>query len=377
MSNLLIKTVITDAHHPRSLRGSTLNENDRLQVAYNVYTDRRFANSKVKGTHRQVNLAFMHGVGFSKDTWNYIIEKCFDNYGDRLGTVIALDAVNHCDSYVLNKGKLGWICTWEDYGRDLVKVLRDLDLKGGTIVVGHSMGGAAVLHAAALEKRLIDSVVTIEPVCFVDKAKYKGDPKVRKARVRLLEALGRSSAESFPNVEAFDKFYRFKNITKTFHPRVLDDVIKAHTVVDPETGVTTFKTPKHMQLVMYEASILSMWHIPELASTIDCEVCHIIGADSTWNSPETAPTLRSKLVYGTAVDIPKGLHLVPMEMPDETFQAMQAFIEKRIARIEELAIEDYGKNPNTPQEREDFYWTNAEKAKELFTSGKKILYSRL
>lgn len=376
-SNLIIKSVITDAHHPRSLRASTLNEDDRLQVVCNLYTDKRYANSKVRDSHAQVNLVFTHGVGFSKDTWNYMVEKFFDSYGEQLGTVVAIDAVNHCDSYVLNKHKLGWVCSWEDQGRDVIKVLSELELKGGTILIGHSMGGAAALHAAALEKRLVDSVVAIEPVCFMDRDKYLDDAKERNRLYRLLKALNSSFVESFPSAEVFDKFHRKKYLTKTMHPRVLDDLLRANLVVDQKTGEATFKTPKRMQLSSYGSAVMSTMYMPKIAMTIDCEVCHVIGADASWNPPQAAPTLRANLPYCTAIDVPKGQHLLPLEMPDETFAAIQPFIEKRMARIKEIASEDYGTNPNTNEEREEYFWAGVDKVEELFTSGKKVVYSRL
>lgn len=377
MAPLTIKSVVTQAHHPRAFRGSTLNADDTLQIVYNLYSDPRYANSKVKGTHSQVNLAFAHGIGFSKDAWNYIIELFFEAYGDKLGTVVAIDTVNHSDSYILNKDKLGWICAWEDYARDILKVLRELNLKGGTILVGHSMGGATSLHAAALDRRLIDSVVTIEPVCYVDKDMYYNSKAYRDTLYKLLLSLNRSMTLTFPTKAKYDSFMRKKYLTKTFHPRVLDDLLRTNTVVDPATGETSYKTPKNQHLVSYAGTLLSCMNLQHIVKTIDCEVCHIIGAAAGWNPPEAATMLRANLPYCTPVDIPNGQHLVSLDMPDETFKAMQPFIEKRIKRIEEIARDEYAHNPVTLKEREEFFMENVAKADELFSSGKKLMYNRL
>lgn len=377
MTFLDIKTVVTEAHHPRSHRGSTLNENDRFQLVYNVYSDPRQHDSKIKGTHAQTNLVFLHGTGFSKDVWNYTIEAFFEHYGDALGTVIAFDTVNHCDSYMLNKGKVGWVCTWEDNGRDAIKIIKELDLKGGTILIGHSMGGASALHAAALERRVIDSVIAIEPVCYGEYEKFKSMPEVRKVYYRLILALNKAILDTFPSEKVFDGFMRKKNLTKTFHPRILDDLINSNKLVNPRTGETSFKTTKNMQLVSYASSILSSMYMPDIARTIDCEVCHIIGATAKWNPPEAAPTLRRNLPHCTPVEIPNGEHLVPLEMPDETFKAMQPFIERRMKRIQEIAQRDYSGGPNTATEREDFFFAKVEEAEQLFTSGKQVFYDRL
>lgn len=380
MTFLTVKTVVTDAYYPRANRGSTTNENDRLQLVYNVYTDGRSNNKAGQPTanpHSKTNLMFLHGATFSKEVWEYIIEMFFDKYGDALGTVVALDAANHADSYLLNKGKLGWVYSWEDGGKDAVKVLRDLDLKGGTILIGHSMGGTSALHAAAVEKRLIDSVVSIEPVCYTDCKAYYNSPELRNTYYKLLKALNRSMFESFPTEAQYMAFMKKKNLTRTFHPRVLDDLLRANTLVDVTTGVTSYKTHKYMQLSSYASSILSTLYLPDLARTIDCEVCHMIGSKAKWNPPEAAPTLRAHLLHGTPVDIEDGEHLVSLERPEETFKAMQPFIEKRMQRIQELAEASYKVNPMTEQEREAYYWAGVEEAEKLFVSGKKLIYDRL
>lgn len=378
MTYLEIKTVITDAYHPRALRGATINENDRLQLVYNIYTDPRQSENKIRGTHAQTNLMFAHGVSFSKEAWNYIIEMFFVNYGDSLGTVVALDAVNHCDSYQLNKGKLGWVFHWEDYGRDALKILKDLDLKGGTIMIGHSMGGASVLHAAALDKRLIDSVISIDPVGYMDKEAYFSNKlNHRDVYRKLLDALNGAIVDTFPTEEKYNAFMKKKFVTRSVHPRVYDDLLKANTLIHPRTGVTSYKTPKSMQLVSYASSILTTIALPDIVRSIDCEVCHIVGTKAAWNPPDTKRVLRERLPFCTPVDIPNGEHLVPLEMPEETFKYMQPFFEKRVKRIQELAKENYNANPNTEQEREDFFYANVKVADELFTTGKQLTYNRL
>lgn len=376
MTFLKKESFVTDAHHPRANRQSVINEDDRLRLAYCIYSDPRLPPTDIN-PHEKVNLLFLHGSTFSKEVWEYIIELFYNKYKSRIGTVVAVDAVNHAASYELNKGKLGWVCTWEDIGKDAVKVLRDLNLKGGTIVIGHSMGGAAALHAAAVEKALIDSVVTIEPVCYMDTNAYFNSKKMQTAYYKLLFAVYRSIIDTFDTKEQYIQFMRKKNFTRTLHPRVLEALLENNTVVDAKTGETRYKTPKTMQMTSYASSIMTTVYLPQIVKSIDCEVLHIIGSDATWNPPEAAPALRKALLFGTAVDIEKGQHLVPLEMPDETFMAMQPFIEKRMQRIHELAKEEYGTNPITPEEREAYYWRGVKEADELFSSGKKLMYNRL
>lgn len=376
MSFLKKECFVTDAHHPRANRQSIINEDDRLRLAYCIYSDPRLP-APTGNPHEKVNLLFLHGSTFSKEVWEYIIELFFNKYGSAIGTVIAIDAVNHAASYELNKGKLGWVCTWEDIGKDAVKVLHDLNLKGGTIVIGHSMGGAAALHAAIVEKALIDSVVSIEPVCYTDRESFFTKKQVRDAFYKLLRAVHRSIRDTFDTEQQYLDFMRNKNFTKTLHPRVLDALLANNTIVDPKTGVTRYRTPKNMQVTAYASSIMSTVYLTQSVRGIDCEVLHIIGSKATWNSPDVAPALRKGLLYGTAVDIENGEHLVSLEMPEETFAAMVPFIDKRLRRIQELAKQEHSDNPITPEEREAYYWRGVAEADELFTSGQKVLYTRL
>ncbi|KAF5093707.1 hypothetical protein D0Z00_003915 [Geotrichum galactomycetum] len=377
MSFLKKECFVTDAHHPRANRQSIINEDDRLQLAYCIYSDPRLPTTTIGNPHEKINLLFLHGSTFSKEVWEYTIELFFNKYGSAIGTVIAIDAVNHAASYELNKGKLGWVCTWEDIGKDAVKVLRDLNLKGGTIIIGHSMGGAAALHAAIVEKALIDSIVSIEPVCYADRKAFYSNKDVRNAYYKLLHAVHRSIRDTFDSEQQYLEFMRKKSFISTLHPRVLDALLANNTIVDPKTGVTRYKTPKNMQVTAYASSIMSTLYLPESVKAIDCEVLHIIGSKATWNPPEAAPALRKGLLFGTAVDIENGQHLVPLEMPDETFAAMLPFIDKRLRRIQELAKEEHSANPTTPEAREEYYWRGVAEADKLFTSGQKLIYSRL
>ncbi len=149
-----IKTLRTqDAHYPRTPLNSTVYPSDRLDLVLTVYESRLLdsVDSAHNDLHNKeiINLIFVHGTGMCKEVWNYHIDKLFrgNDKKDRkwiLGTAVAIDAVNHGDSYLLNKNKVGWCYNWLDGGKDISRVVKKLNLKGRTLSIGHSMGGYQV-----------------------------------------------------------------------------------------------------------------------------------------------------------------------------------------------------------------------------------------
>lgn len=371
MTELIVKTQVCDAHFPRMNRESTIGSDDRLKLVFNTYSTSQYPSLNQPD---KINLLFFHGATLSKEVWNYYIEKFYADYGSQLGTVITFDAVGHAASYLLNKGKLGWVYSWEDGGKDAIAILKFLNLKGKTILIGHSMGGTSAIHATQLEKNLIDSAITIEPVCYTDVEAFKANRKLRDNYYKLFFVVKKSIQTEFKSLDEYNKFMTKRNHTRTFHPRILKDLLDHNTVKHPDGSVSYITPPQH-QLTAYASSLLSTIYIPDLAKTIDCEVLHIIGADATWNPPEAASVLRASLKYGTSYDIPKGQHAVPYEQPDETYNAMRAFFEKRVKRVREIAAQY--PEPKSDEERENFYWNGAEQVRELYSSDKQWFYHRL
>jgi non-heme chloroperoxidase len=80
-------------------------------------------------------LVFVHGVTLAGDIWKYQLRDLADEF-----RVIALDQRGHGRS---TAGRDGY--GLDKLGRDLVAVLETLDLRGA-ILVGHSMGGFAVMQ---------------------------------------------------------------------------------------------------------------------------------------------------------------------------------------------------------------------------------------
>jgi lipase len=111
-----------------------------------------------RGTRPTLLLA--HATGFHARCWDPVIRALGDQH------VIAVDQRGH------GRSEKTEITHWELFGEDLADVLRALDLTD-VLGVGHSMGGHAMVDAAAAEPERFRGLVLIDPV-IVAPGEYGG-----------------------------------------------------------------------------------------------------------------------------------------------------------------------------------------------------------
>lgn len=92
---------IIPATHPRKV-GTTAEPGVRLDLAVHEYL-------LPKSAHAKYTLVMTHGTSFNKDFWNLIIDLLLQDLeiSASLKRILAIDAVNHGDSAVCNRGRLG------------------------------------------------------------------------------------------------------------------------------------------------------------------------------------------------------------------------------------------------------------------------------
>ncbi|VVT54521.1 uncharacterized protein SAPINGB_P004117 [Magnusiomyces paraingens] len=373
MTYLTVEKRIIDGHFPRFNRTSTIKPFDKLQVVYNVYTDERPGKQAKVSPEEQVHLVFLHATGFTKESWEYWIEMFYEKYGPQLGTVISVDAVNHGESYILNEHKLGLTCSWEDSARDVLRILAAQNITSNAILIGHSMGGGTALHAAAFERRVIDSVISIEPVAYFnhDLHKFK---KGRETWVGFLTKLNKYIKDTFASEEEYAQYLKKGGVGRTVHPRILEDLIRSGFVKRDDGSILAIP-PRGAQITSYASSNFTTLYLRDQLKTIDCAVCHVIGSAATWNPPESVEAIRGALPNVVGVDIPDGQHLVPMERPEDTFAAIGPFFESRLTAISEYATQEV--DPQTREERDAYYNETFTELKERYLSGKQIKLDRV
>lgn len=362
-----------NAHWPRENMESIVDKNSRLKVAYNIYRDDSWNQIK-REPDECLNLVFSHGAQMCKELWNYIIEMCFSDpvLGPRLDKVVAIDAINHGDSYLVNKDNLSFTNMWTDMARDINCVIRELHMTGTTVLVGHSMGGAASMYAAFFEPMLVDSVIAIDPMGWsTDFEAEKASKALAQSFDTLLAAKAR---DHFDNDRDYEEYIRHQSLAATFHKRCQDDYLRASAVKNKSDGTLTFKTPQSQQLGVYLSGQFAFRDLPKTMASLYHEVLHVFG---TLGNSKGAYNMREILRYGSREDIFGAGHLVPFEKPVETFNAMRPFLLKRYRKGMAMAKDLSQRESWTTQQKQNYIRTNIARQLQALHEGKRPLYAKI
>ncbi len=123
-----------------------------------------------------VTLLLLHGVGLAAELWNGQLSDLGGRY-----RVLAMDLRAHGSS---RPGRDG--CTLDAIGDDIAEVIERLRLRN-VIIVGHSMGGMALLRACSnrrIPKSVVGLVLTGSAACAAGKG-FSGAVGVRLAKTAL------------------------------------------------------------------------------------------------------------------------------------------------------------------------------------------------
>lgn len=328
---------IFDAQFPRFNTNATIPPNsNELKIVCDHYKLRK---PHVSSTRKPINLFFLHGTGMNKSVWNYYAEKLFeisesntskDSPAWQINNIISMDLITHGESAIYNFGKLGNDYDWRDGGRDLVKIVSELNFEGDNIAIGHSMGGFQVIYAASIAPALFKYVVPVEAVM-----NQPGDAKV--LFTKLLTALNRAIVTEFKNEAQYEKYMRTKSFYVNFHPKILEDFIKSEKWVRAD-GTVCAKSTKEHQMLGYYAGFFTFPIAVEVARSVNIPIVHIVGANGTWNDKECVEILRKEVRFLDAVDIKDGQHLVNGEQPDDVIETLVNSFNKYIKPDEESAF---------------------------------------
>ncbi|KAF3991300.1 hypothetical protein FT663_02801 [Candidozyma haemuli var. vulneris] len=318
--------------------GSTTLSSDKVQLVYNKFTPKNPAGKDAT----KINLIFAHGSGMNKGTWNYHIQKLYEanqnNSSWKLNNVIAVDNFSHGDSAELNREKIGWTFDWCDNGKDLVEVVKheirttgDFEPSGYTrnILIGHSLGGYAVLWAGFLEPQLFDSIISVEPVVQYTQALNEWFFK------RMIKA-GKFIENEYPSVEAAHEHLKKKSFYNVMEKNVLDAFVDDELVVNKD-GTVRVKAQRLHQVATYCGVSYSAERGMGILNQLEIPFYHITGADAVWTPRESVDWIREEVpehLLETA-DMPKGGHLVHGEQPLESVKLWLEFIDKRAAFVQE------------------------------------------
>lgn len=305
--------------------GSIVCEGDILQVVYNKFKSTK----KHAPEATKYNLIFAHGTGMNKSIWSYHIKKLFERKSDyAIDTVISIDAVGHGDSAVLNAGKIGWICKWDDQTRDILQIIRNEQTTTGdflpksgfkTVIIGHSFGAFGAIMAGVVEPNLFDSVVAIEPIIY-------GTSETVTAFSGRLGKIYTSLRDNFNSLDEATKYFTETHFFRNLHPEVLKDFIADEVYETTEGGqkIARVKATALNQMICYYSATMAIPLGMLVLPTYTIPIVHIAGKASDWNPPGANDFIRGSIpsdVLVRGIDL-EGGHLMVHEDPDNSVDAI-------------------------------------------------------
>lgn len=376
MTFLTIESRVTGAHYPRDNPDTIVSPEDRLRLVYNIYTDNRPETVKNGNEEEGMNLVYLAGAQTTKEVWEYMMEKSFNYFGPRLNKCISVDQVHVGDSYKLNQGKLRGTVLWSDCAKDTIKIVKELELKGPTIVLGHSMSGTIALYCCHFEPFLFDSLVIMDPVIYLGDRDFFFNEDVTKRTHKLFSGVYRQSRNEFNSRQEFETFHRTKTFAHEFHPRVLESHLRGIAETRPD-GTVVMKAPKEMQTAQYMSGQYAMRGAFDWFKMMDMEMLHVAPEIADWNLPIATTAIREHFQNCIPVDIKGGKHNCPYVMPDETFDAISGFLERRHKRGVEILKELASRSSLSDSERKALMTSDVERDLNLMQQGRRRFYNKL
>lgn len=320
------ETKTCSASWPRASQ-STLCATDRLELVYDVYTNTE--RQRRSRTATSLNLVFLHGSGMSKAVWEYYLPRLVaaDAESDCvIDKVVLIDQVNHGDSGVRNRGKLGTNFNWIDGARDVLKIVTcefgSNDSRPAlNIAIGHSMGGFQALACDVLQPNLFHLLILIEPVVITRKASSTGRsgvlPDAPQIPENLYNSLRLKTCDHFANESEYVKYMKNSSFFTNAHGQILQNIIDFERIKgSDDDGSVRTKMEQAQNLLCY---MNMQTFAPFLISNVKFvkkRTIHIVGSHSNWCPPENQLFLQKTLQNYHLDVIPGGSHLVNVEAPD-------------------------------------------------------------
>jgi pimeloyl-ACP methyl ester carboxylesterase len=224
-------------------------------------------------------IIFIHGWGGNKYYWEPQLIQFSSQY-----KVVAIDLAGFGES---DNKRTNW--TMLNFGKDVSAVIDKLKLKK-VILVGHSMGGAAVIESAKLSSNKIIGIVLVdifknievtyseEEIAASNQAlmAIASDPSVDKYKPLFLnniEELSKRTYKLFENVkkvgwlESSDNFWRWSNNELKPSLAVLKCPVISINSDNPPTNIEAFRkiVPKFEVKIVENVGHQVFWEAPEKA----------------------------------------------------------------------------------------------------------------
>ena len=262
-------------------------------------------------------LHFLHANGYPPACYKLLIETLARHY--RAFGMLLRPLWPHSDPQAIRD----WRPLSDDLGRYLAKVQ-----SAPVIGMGHSIGAVVTLRAAMQEPGLFRALVLIDPVLL---------PVKQILQLRILRAVGlarRMNARveaalrrrrRFDDLEQLFAGYRRRDIFRFFSDEQLRALVQGITQPCTDGGYELAYSPD-WEARIYQTGIwndLDLWkglrglNVPTL-------ILRGEETDTFWETTGRAVQARNPAIR--VVTVPQATHLVPMERPEEVFEAAQSFL---------------------------------------------------
>jgi len=252
---------------------------------------------------------FAHATGFHGRVWDQTLR----HLGPRWA--FCLDQRGH------GKSDAPLISNWKVFGEDLSKVVENLDLQS-VIGVGHSMGGHAMVEAAAFQPDRFKRLLLIDPV-IGPPDQYLDPPSLPASMADEGHPAGRRR-DFFESSAAMYERFRKKTPFCNFVPQALRDYCDHGLRASAEPPGFRLACPPQVEASIY-MSARSNRRIFESIKQVQIPVTVLRAKQPNpdrdimdFSSSPTWPGLALAFGDGLDIHLPEASHFIPMESPDLT-----------------------------------------------------------
>jgi len=262
-------------------------------------------NPTARGAHP--TLLFAHANGYHARIWDHIIARLPSYHS------IAVDQRGH------GRSEKRRITHWRQLIEDIAALVEALHLER-IVAIGHSMGGHAIIGAAALCPHRFARLIAIDPV-IGPRESYEGESSAPLPEGGVHPASRRHN--HFTSAESMAARLLGKGSFAKFDAQMLHDYCEHGLLPDPSGDGFVLACPPEIEASVYMTS-RSNGAIYDAIRAIDIPTLILRahepepsrGAMNFAASP-TAPGLVQEFKHGREIYYPHLTHFIPMEIPDE------------------------------------------------------------
>jgi pimeloyl-ACP methyl ester carboxylesterase len=254
-------------------------------------------------------LLFSHATGFHGRVFEPMASLLNEQF-----RCVALDLRGHGVSELPPTAGLAW----SGMADDVLAALDDDRFPVGPLHgIGHSMGGAALVLAAARRPDAFRSLWLYEPVVVPAE-----DPSLPEGDNPMSEAAARRR-DSFDSLDRAYDNYRSKPPLDQLHPGALRAYVDGGFSSSPDGSVTLRCRPSTEAEVFRQAAASGAWGI---VAALELPVAVVTGRSEEFGPAAFAPAVAQALSGGTLVTRPHLGHFGPLEDPAAMAEDVSAWV---------------------------------------------------